>query len=135
VSPWVSLEAGATTSLVTALEVASRDGAEVLVVTRPPKKTQPWHGVALETIHAFGKARIFVHSTLHAKFFVAESKSATFAVLGSANLTYLGSVGREVGVAIQGRSWGEKVIRDLIVLAQALRHDYGTARWNPGEDG
>ena len=123
VSPWVSLESGRAMSLATALSVFVRRGVKVLLLSRPPADSNPWHSAAVESLSAVPGARVYLHPSLHAKFFVAEARTGTYAVIGSANLTVQGSTGREVGVALAGRSWGEEIIRDLLLLSQRLRHD------------
>ena len=88
--------------------------------------------MAIETIDGLPGGRVYLHTSLHAKFFIAEARSGSYAVLGSANLTEQGSVAREVGIAVTGRGWGEGLIRDLLLLAQSLRHDVNAYRWTEG---
>jgi phosphatidylserine/phosphatidylglycerophosphate/cardiolipin synthase-like enzyme len=129
VSPWVDLAAGTAVTLRAVLERAVGRGTRIYLVTRPPALDNPHHLAAVSLAGVLARSRVYLHPQLHAKFFIAEGPIGSFAVLGSANLTVAGSSGREVGVYIVGRSWGEDLIRDLVVLGQRLRHDPGVRRW------
>jgi phosphatidylserine/phosphatidylglycerophosphate/cardiolipin synthase-like enzyme len=129
VSPWVSLQAGEAATLSEILTKAQGDSSAVVLVTRPPQREDAWHLKALEAIANLARSRAYLHPTLHAKFFIAESRSSAMAVLGSANLTARGSIGREAGVFIVSQGWGARMISELLVLSGRLCHDVGASRF------
>jgi phosphatidylserine/phosphatidylglycerophosphate/cardiolipin synthase-like enzyme len=98
------------------------------MVTLPPRGRDAWHVQAVEHVAMLARARVYLHPTLHAKFFIGESRQGAYAVVGSANLTQKGGTSREVGIAISGRSWGQELISELVLLGQSLRTDPGVAR-------
>jgi hypothetical protein len=88
------------------------DDCTVYVVTRPP--IDAWHSDALESLRATRCASIVIAPALHTKLFCAETKTGSFALLGSANWTQNSLVNRELGVLISDKTRdGAAVVRTL----------------------
>lgn len=81
VSPWVTHPV-----LERLLERADRDGALVLLVTRPG--VSPSHVAAISAVELAAGGRVLLNRRLHAKLYICEEAAGRgFAVIGSANMT------------------------------------------------
>ena len=119
VSPWISemdRHGGMTLDQVVARLI--KDQATAYVVTRPP--VEAWHAAAVEKFTAPERANVVLVPELHAKLFMAETRTQDFALLGSANLTQKSLANRELGMLVHGFGDGRRLVRDLGAEAQSL---------------
>lgn len=115
ISPWVSKVDDSRVSVRWSgfIKRLSDDDCTLYLVTRPP--AEDWHAEALESLRATGCASIVTVPSLHTKLFCAETKTGTFALLGSANWTQRSLVNRELGIFISAiGSEGTAIVRDLM---------------------
>lgn len=112
ISPWLSeFNAGALLSFEQFISRLQSDRTIAYIATRPPSDL--WHQQAIEKIGKSGRANIVVVPGLHAKLYIAETQTGSFALLGSANFTQQSLANREVGVLISAYADGHRVIREL----------------------
>jgi hypothetical protein len=112
VSPWISpFAVGATLSFDRFLERISEDHTTTYVVTRPPE--EEWHADAIERLGQTGRVNLVLVPQLHMKLYLAETRAASFAVLGSANFTQGSLENRELGLRVNAHAEGTRLIRDL----------------------
>ena len=82
VSPWVT-HGGVLARL---LERADRDGAPVVLVTRPGATAS--HLAAVGAVQEAARGRVLLNDRLHAKLYICELEAGRgFALIGSANMT------------------------------------------------
>jgi phosphatidylserine/phosphatidylglycerophosphate/cardiolipin synthase-like enzyme len=114
ISPWISA-IDHTRVAVKSTGFARRlidDDCTVYVVTRPP--VDSWHLDALEALRATRCASIVTVPALHTKLFCAETKTGSFALLGSANWTQRSLANRELGLLVNdGTREGGAIVRLL----------------------
>lgn len=112
ISPWIShfgLAAGMTFPQL--LKRLVDDNATAYVVTRPPVQT--WHESALQDLAATGRANIALLPSLHTKLYCADTDEASFALLGSANLTEESLWNVEIGVLMRAVGSGKPIVKRL----------------------
>jgi hypothetical protein len=112
VSPWISpFATGTTVTFERFLQRISQDGTTTYVVTRPPE--EPWHESAIERLGETGRVNLVLVPYLHMKLYTAETRAASFAVLGSANFTQRSLDNRELGLRVNAYAEGTRLVRDL----------------------
>jgi phosphatidylserine/phosphatidylglycerophosphate/cardiolipin synthase-like enzyme len=116
VSPWLSDDAGGD-AFEKLVALAKRRRLMLRLVTRPA--TNKRHEAAIEIVRRLPKNRVRLHESLHAKLYIAESRTGGVAVIGSANLTAGADRLAELGLIIRGKG-RSRVIQDLARAAAAL---------------
>ena len=120
VSPWLTHLNFRTATTKKLLQKLRLRGVNLVVVTREPKAGSG-HEEFVRDVKEIPTASIFYMPTLHAKFYVAETKERRYALLGSANMYEWSNRSYELGVVIEARGEGEVLIDKLESLAIELR--------------
>ncbi|MEJ1159537.1 hypothetical protein [Prosthecomicrobium sp. N25] len=112
ISPWLSSfgkECGMSFEQFT--KRVRDDRPKVYVVTRPPEFD--WHRQAVDALAATKSANIALLPGLHAKLFVAETKSMSISMITSANFTAQSLNNQEIGLLIRGKGDGQALVHRL----------------------
>tara|TARA_R110000782_G_scaffold47620_1_gene104621 strand:+ start:7768 stop:8259 length:492 start_codon:yes stop_codon:yes gene_type:complete len=120
ISPWlthINFRTATTKKLLQKLQLQS---VNLVVITREPEAGSG-HEEFVRDVKEMPTASIFYMPTLHAKFYVAETKERRYALLGSANMYEWSNRSYELGVVIEARGEGEVLIDKLESLAIDLR--------------
>lgn len=120
VSPWITHLNFRTATTKKLLQKFQYRGVNLVVITREPESGSV-HEEFVRDVKEIPTASIFYMPTLHAKFYVAETKERRYALLGSANMYEWSSRSYELGLVIEARGEGEVLIDRLESLAIDLR--------------
>ncbi len=120
VSPWLTHMNFRTSTTKKLLQMLQSRSVNLVVITREPDAGS-WHEEFVRDVKEMPTASIFYMPTLHAKFYVVETKERRYALLGSANMYEWSNRSYELGVVIEARGEGEVLIDKLESLAINLR--------------
>ena len=120
VSPWLTHMNFRTATTRKLLQKLQLRGVKLVVITREPEAGSG-HEDFVRDVKEIPTASIFYMPTLHAKFYIAETKERRYALLGSANMYEWSNRSYELGVVIEARGEGEVLIDKLESLAIDLR--------------
>ena len=127
VSPWLTHMSFRTATTKKLLRKLQLRGVNLVVITREPEAGSA-HEEFVGDVKEIPTASIFYMPTLHAKFYIAETKERRYALLGSANMYEWSNRSYELGVVIEARGEGEVLIDKLESLAIDLRVTQHTTR-------
>ena len=127
VSPWFTHLDFRTATTKRLLQRLQARGVNLVLITREPDLGSK-HEEFVRDVKQVNTASIFYMPTLHAKFYVAETRERRYALLGSANMYEWSSRSYELGVVIEARGEGEVLIDQLESLAIDLRVARHTTR-------
>ena len=82
------------------------------IVTRS-HKVEPINTEAVRTFRDCPTVNLYFNNELHAKVYVCRCVPFGFALLSSANLSQSATVSVEIGLMIEGKGYGEDVVREL----------------------
>ena len=120
VSPWLTHMNFQVANTKKLLHKLRQNGVNLVIITRPPEPGSPHEDFVLDA-KELPTASIFYMPTLHAKFYIAETREGRYALLGSANMYKWSSGSYELGIVIEARGDGEVLVDKLEQLAIELR--------------
>lgn len=118
VSPWLTHLNFQVSTTKRLLHRFRQLGVNLIVITREPEPGS-LHQEFVADLNKLPTASIYYMSTLHAKFYIAETNEKRYALLGSANMYEYRSY--ELGIVIEARGEGEVLVDRLEQLAIELR--------------
>ena len=120
VSPWLTHLNFRTATTKNLLQKIRHHKVILIVITREPEPGSA-HEEIVKDIQELPSSSVFYMPTLHAKFYIAETKERRYALLGSANMYEWSSRSYELGIVIEARGEGEVLVDELEQLAIDLR--------------
>jgi len=112
VSPWVAGTGEHRSQLEVVARKIERDSIATWLLTRHPDR-EPVNRPALELLSSLPTVKTFFNNELHAKVYVCRCDPFGFAYVGSANLTGRAMTAYEVGVMVDGKGEGERIVEEL----------------------
>jgi phosphatidylserine/phosphatidylglycerophosphate/cardiolipin synthase-like enzyme len=114
ISPFVGTLEGSRVTLDNICRKAVEKRIFTYVITRAPE--DEYHQQAIDTLMRCDLVELRFNESLHAKLYVClcQDESQSFALLGSANLTW-NSIEKNIEIAmmIYGRGYGKEILREL----------------------
>ena len=120
VSPWVTHMDFKTANTRDLLQKLNMRRVNLVLITREPESGS-LHEEFIQDTKKLPTASVFYMPTLHAKFYVANTKERRYALLGSANMYEWSNRSYELGIIIEARGEGEVLVDKLEELAIELR--------------
>lgn len=112
VTPWISGAGPMEDHLVATIEKIRRGKIRTTVIVRHPRK-EPMNYQALLALAKLPTVEIHFNNELHAKVYVCRCDPYGFGYVGSANLTGKATTAYEVGLLIEGKGEGERIVDEL----------------------
>lgn len=120
VSPWVTHMDFRTANTRKLLQKFHMQRVNLVLITREPEHGS-LHEEFVKDTQKLPTASVFYMPTLHAKFYVVNTKERRYALLGSANMYEWSNRSYELGIIIEARGEGEVLVNQLEELAIELR--------------
>ncbi|MGB9592382.1 MAG: phospholipase D-like domain-containing protein [Candidatus Kryptoniota bacterium] len=114
ISPFIGSLDGSQITLDCVCRKVAEKGIFTYVITRAPE--EEYHQQAIETLMSYDIVELRYNESLHAKLYIciAQNESESFALLGSANLTWNSIENNiEIAMMIYGRGHGKEILREL----------------------
>lgn len=112
VSPWIDSVGEMADQFSAVARRIALDRIDTTVIVRHPRK-EPTNYPAVTRFAAMPTVQLFFNNELHAKVYACYCQPYGFAYVGSANLTGRAIVAFEVGVMVDGRGAGIRVVDEL----------------------
>jgi len=112
VSPWISSVGEMADQFRETVRKIGRERINTTVVVRPPSR-EPTNRLSVQVLDGLPTVSMYFNPELHAKIYVCRCAPYGFAYVGSANLTGRGTVAYEVGLIIEGKGHGQKIVDEL----------------------
>ena len=111
VSPWITYTDFKVGSLTNVIKKIHNEKIPTYIITRTPIIDS--HKEVINKFKEIKNTEINLYDDLHAKIFISDCEYDRFALIGSANLTRNSSNNFEIGVFINGRGDGDRLIKQL----------------------
>jgi len=112
VSPWIDSLGEMAEQFKAMLTKVEQEKIDATVIVRHPRK-EPANYPAVTQLSGLPSVRLYFNNELHAKVYACYCSPYGFAYVGSANLTGRATVAFEVGVMVEGRGDGARVVDEL----------------------
>ncbi len=117
ISPWIMDLEAERIKLRQILHTINKEKVPTVIITRAPN----YEPLNIDALKLFKESRwttIFYNNDLHAKVYVCRCDPFGFALVSSANLSGRATRALEIGVFIEGKGHGCKVIDELALLGK-----------------
>jgi hypothetical protein len=112
VSPWIAGAGEHRGQLELVARKIEHERIPTWLLTRHPSR-EPVNLSALQIVSTLATVRTYFNNELHAKVYVCRCAPFGFAYVGSANLTGRAMTAYEVGVMVDGKGEGERIVEEL----------------------
>lgn len=117
VSPWIQSLDDEALSLRDILWTIQKCGVPTTVIMRSPDK-EPLNRSSVVLFEGSPFVTLYYNNELHAKVYVCRCQPFGFALLGSANLSGRATRALEIGLMVEGKGAGRRVIEELETLGK-----------------
>jgi hypothetical protein len=112
VSPWVVFGAEDIEVFASIVHKIRSEAIETVVILRDPRR-EPINADAAAVFRALPTCSLYYNNELHAKVYVCRCPPFGFALVGSANLSGRGIHAYEVGLLVEGKGYGTRIVEEL----------------------
>lgn len=112
VTPWIDSLGEMFNQFSRLVAKVEKEQIDTTVIVRHPRK-EPMNYPAVTRLSGLSTVHLYFNNELHAKVYSCYCLPYGFAYVGSANLTGRATVAFEVGVMVDGRGAGERVVDEL----------------------
>ena len=125
VTPWITSLKNEPTRLEHILNKINKEKIKTSIFMRSPEK-EPINREASEMFRNSRHIRLFFNNELHAKVYCCTCSPSGFALVSSANLSSMATRAYEIGIIVEGRGHGTRIISELNSIGISLSNRAGT---------